>query len=124
MEKPGWYFIKNSEGKYDGLWSLAVFSFAFIMFISLATLATWITLWGVYYFNTTTLDAKIVRGMKPPGFKFSEIASWVGTFGGLVLGPVVAGYVARRNQMFNPAPEEPLSFVVPEKLVAFEDDGH
>lgn len=124
MKKPSWYFLKNSRHEYDGLWTLAVTSFVFIVFLSLVALIGWIGVWLNYYSVIESADPKLARNIKPPSLKFSEISTWVGSFGGLVLGPVIAGYVARRNQIFNPAPEEPLPLAVPEKLVVRDDDGH
>ena len=117
--KPSWYFLKNSQGEYDGLWTLAIFSFILITIVSFLALVSWIALWSVYYSIISGVDKDIAKIIKTPGIKFSDISTWVGSFGGLVLGPVIAGYVARRNQIFVPQEQQ-----VPPQLVSHDDDGH
>lgn len=120
-DKPSWYYLRNSQGQYDGLWTLAVYSFVFIMIISAAALISWIATWANYYALIERANPKVIRSIKPPGLKFAEVAGWVSAFGGLVLAPVIAGYVARRNEMLKP--ERVIERDI-DRTPVEEDDGH
>jgi len=104
-KKPGWYFIRNSSRKYDGAWTLSVFSFIFIIIVTLVALGAWVGLWAYYYHAiSTTANTRLVAAIKPPSFRFSDIAAWVASFGGMVLAPTIAAYVARKHEIGKPVP--------------------
>lgn len=101
-KKPSFYFLKNSNGEYDGLWSLAIYSFLFIMLVTLFQLVISTVNWYYYVSIVGELDKDIAKNLKQPELSLRDVASWVSAFGGLCLAPIIAGYVARRNDVGRP----------------------
>jgi hypothetical protein len=122
-KKPSFYYLKNSKGEYDGLWSLAIYSFVFIMVVTIVQIAVSIIQWESYYSVIQRLDNLLARSVKPPQSSLKDIASWVSAFGGLCLGPIIAGYVARRNEVMRPDESIALEKEKSNKAEK-EDDGH
>lgn len=101
-KKPAFYFLKNSKGEFDGLWSLAIYSFLFIVIVTLSQIIISTINWYYYISVLKNINKDVARIIKAPEMSLRDIASWVSAFGGLCLAPVIAGYVARRNEMLKP----------------------
>lgn len=131
MKKAPFYFLRNSNNEPDGLWSLAVYSFMFIIFVTISQLVISTINWYYYISVIQGVDKAIARTIKPPAISMRDIASWVSAFGGLCLAPVVAGYVARRNKIGSNETviEQEVVFTNPDiskldRSPVKDDDGH